>query len=80
MAKGDPQRGLLKAIIDVMKELGADQCYRADYIAAKLKEKNYWGGRMPKTPERTVSTHFTENREIFGASNGAEYFLREGRY
>ncbi len=77
MAKGDPHKGLLIAIIDAMNELGPDRCYRPEEIVARLQERGHWKPGQAQTPERTVNTYFTENPDIFWPAYGSEYSLKE---
>jgi hypothetical protein len=65
MAYGDPQRGLLKAIIEEARILGADARFCSVDITEALLRKRFWGFKSPKTPERTVNMYCSQRSDIF---------------
>jgi hypothetical protein len=56
---------LLRAIIDVVNDLGPDSVYHPKRITDELLSRKYWGNKVPKTPLRTVTSYFSLNPEIF---------------
>lgn len=77
MPKGDINKGLLKAIVDLMNEVNPEGCWSSAAITNILKKRGHWKPGQAKTPQRTVHMYLTENPEIFSRTHGAEYFLNE---
>jgi hypothetical protein len=77
MPKGDINKGLLKAIVDLINELNPEDCWTSTYLTKILKQRGQWKPGTAKTPERTVHMYLTENPEIFSPTIEAQYFLNE---
>jgi len=65
MAGGNPRSGLLKAMIDLMNDLGPAASYDSDSITWELERRGQWDGRPVETPERTVNSYFSQHPEVF---------------
>jgi len=59
MSYGHLHKGLLKAIVDVVR--AGDPClpFSTIDVTEQLLRQRWWGGRSPKTPERTVNIGLT---------------------
>ena len=76
MLKGDPSKGLLKAIIEVARAHGPDAAFYSIDITETLLRMNYWGLNPPKTPERTVNMYCSQRGDIFEHRGSDTYKLR----
>jgi hypothetical protein len=65
MPKGDPSRGLLKAILQLIREHPEKDVFDCDWVTGELESKGYWDFRDVKTPARTVNSYFSQNKSIF---------------
>jgi hypothetical protein len=65
---------LLKAIIEVVNDLGAEDPHHPKEVTDELLRRKYWGTRVPKTPLRTVTSYFSENPETFVLQAGGGYY------
>jgi hypothetical protein len=71
---------LLRAIIDVVNDLGPEYVHHPKDVTEELLKRKYWGNRVPKTPLRTVTSYFSENPEIFvpqAMDERGHYYMRE---
>ena len=78
MSIGNPDSGLLKQILALIREQGVQERYNTDRVTTELKKRSryVWPMGVPKTPERTVNSYFSQNPEIFDCVGSNTYALR----
>lgn len=77
MAQSTYEQTLIDGIVDVFHELGADRPFHPDDIAARLRERGFWGAKEPKTPERMVASYLgRRHAEMFEAGRGGTFYLK----
>ncbi len=60
-----------------MNEVDPEWFFHPKDIAERSKARGQWDEQDVRTPEKTVLTYFSENKEIFEVTGTAEYRLRE---
>jgi len=58
---GTPEKGILKAMIDLINELDPTKAFDSNEITKLLIERGLWNHRRPRTPERSINMYFSQN-------------------
>jgi hypothetical protein len=77
MLRGNPHEGQLKAVIEVMNDLGPDMFHHDSAVVEELQRRGHWKGKTAETPHRTINMWFTQRPDIFAVGPEATYCLRE---
>ena len=80
MAVGNPQMGLMKAIIQVYRRRPPGVPISSEQITRELIHQNHWGADTPKTPQRTVTTYLCKNPAMFSRVEADTYVMDRAHY
>lgn len=76
MTKGNPETGLLRAMLRIVHRWGAKRSFYSTDLARTLEEEGFWKGRRVDTPARTVNMYCSQNNDYFDHIGNDEYRLR----
>jgi hypothetical protein len=78
MAVGNPRKGLLKAMIDVIRFDGPSRAFTSLDLTEKLLRAHFWRGKKVVTPERTVNSYCSQNLDdVFDQVGADTYRLKK---
>jgi len=77
MSYGHLHMGLLKAIVDVVRAGDPRRPFSTIDVTEQLLRQNWWGRRLPKTPERTVNSYCSQNTDVFDHVGPDMYRLKQ---
>jgi hypothetical protein len=77
---GNPDHGLLRAIMDVFRRHGPGAQLGSRDIAQELLAQGYWGATVPETPWNTVNSYLTQNPNYFRRVSPGVYEMNSSCY
>src|SRR6185312_10911856 len=81
MGRGNPDGGLLKEILQVIRENGQTDSYDTGRVTTLVAQRGYWKYRKPPgSPGQTVNSYFSQNPELFENVGKRRYRLRLERF